>query len=196
MNFLTSSEASCCSKLVSLFPPFFLNIKKNFKIPKKKDRPPPIWQRDSGQRLRRSESPIKRIIENFESLNPLRPSPMASGSGSGNNNDDRNDRNDNDNNGVVNQRARSLREYLQPTRTTTPSCMVVPPNVGNFEIKPGVIQLLPKFHGLDSESAYSHLREFEEVCATLRFNNIGEDIVKFRLFPFSFKESENMVAFP
>eukprot|EP00268_Persea_americana_P041107 TRINITY_DN4093_c0_g3_i1.p1 TRINITY_DN4093_c0_g3~~TRINITY_DN4093_c0_g3_i1.p1 ORF type:complete len:157 (+),score=5.03 TRINITY_DN4093_c0_g3_i1:792-1262(+) len=113
---------------------------------------------------------------------------MSSGSGNDNNNNDQNGRNDNDNNVEVNQRARSLREYLQPTRTTTPSCTVVPRNMGNFEIKPSVIQLLPKFHGLDSESAYSHLREFEEVCATLHFNNIGEDIVKFRLFPFSLKE--------
>ena len=39
---------------------------------------------------------------------------------------------------------RSLRDYLQPTRISTPSCMVFPDAVGNFDMKLGVIQLLPK----------------------------------------------------
>ena len=62
---------------------------------------------------------------------------------------------------------RTLRDYLQPNRASTPSCIVFPNVVGNFEMKPGVIQLLPKFHGLDSENLYLHLKEFDEVCATL-----------------------------
>ena len=83
---------------------------------------------------------------------------------------------------------RTLRDYLQPTRTSTPSCMVIPSTVGTFDIKPGIIQLLPKFHGLDSESPYLHLKEFDEVCSTLQYNNINEEIVKLKLFPFSLKE--------
>ena len=47
---------------------------------------------------------------------------------------------------------RTLTDYLQPTRVSTPSCIVFPNVVGNFDMKPGVIQLLPKFHGLDSEN--------------------------------------------
>jgi hypothetical protein len=43
------------------------------------------------------------------------------------------------------QPVKSLRDYLQPTRSNTPSCMAVPANIGNFDIKPGVVQLLPKF---------------------------------------------------
>ena len=92
------------------------------------------------------------------------------------------------NNGEVNQPLRSLRDYLHPTRQATPSCMVIPAGAGQFDIKPGVIQLLPKFHGLESESAYLHIKEFEEVCATLHFNNVREDLIKFRLFPFSLKD--------
>jgi len=92
------------------------------------------------------------------------------------------------NNGEVNQPLRSLRDYLHPTRQATPSCMVIPAGAGQFDIKPGVIQLLPKFHGLESESAYLHIKEIEEVCATLHFNNVREDLIKFRLFPFSLKD--------
>ena len=62
---------------------------------------------------------------------------------------------------------KTLCDYLQPTRTSTPSCMVIPSTGGTFDIKPGIIQLLPKFHGLDSESPYLHLKEFDEVCSTL-----------------------------
>lgn len=99
------------------------------------------------------------LIENFESprpSSPLRSSPMDSGSGSGNNN-----WNQDDNETEVNQPVRCLHDYLQPTSQTTPLCMIMPTGAGQFEIKPGVIQLLLKFHGLDSESAYLHLREFE-----------------------------------
>ena len=52
----------------------------------------------------------------------------------------------------------------------------MPVGVRQFEIKTGVIKLLLKFHGLDSESAYLHLKEFEEVCATLHYNNVSEDV--------------------
>lgn len=73
---------------------------------------------------------------------------------------------------------KTLCEYLQPTRTSTLSCMILQINVGTFEIKPGVIQLLPKFHGLDFESTYLHLKEFDEVCTKLQYNNVTEDEVR------------------
>ena len=62
---------------------------------------------------------------------------------------------------------RTLRDYLQPIRASTPSCIVFRKVVGSFEMKPGEIQLLPKFHGLDSKNPYLHLKDFDEVCATL-----------------------------
>ena len=42
-----------------------------------------------------------------------------------------------------------LGDYLQPTRTNIPSCMMFPDVVGNFDMKSAVIKLLPEFHGLD-----------------------------------------------
>ena len=33
-----------------------------------------------------------------------------------------------------------------------------PTNANNFNFKPGMILLLPKFHGLDSENPYLHLK--------------------------------------
>lgn len=60
---------------------------------------------------------------------------------------------------------------------TTPSCMIFPINVGNIDFKPRVIPLLPRFHGLDSESPNLHLKEFDEVVATLHFTNVSDDVV-------------------
>jgi hypothetical protein len=49
-------------------------------------------------------------------------------------------------------------------------------------MKPGVIQLLPKYHGLDSESSNLHLKEFYEICATLQYTNVTNDIVRLKMF--------------
>jgi hypothetical protein len=87
----------------------------------------------------------------------------------------------------VDQPVKSLRDYLQPTRTSTLSCLAVPAtNTGNFDIKPGVVQLLPKFYGLDSENPYMHLKEFDMVCA-MHLSNL-DDVVKLILFLFSLTE--------
>ena len=83
---------------------------------------------------------------------------------------------------------RTLRDYLQPTRASTSSCIVFPNVMGNFEMKPSVIQLLTKFHGLDFENLYLHVKEFDEVYATLQYNNVTNDVLRLKLFPFSLKE--------
>ena len=51
-----------------------------------------------------------------------------------------------------------------------------------------MIQLLPTFHGLDSENPYVHVREFKEVVAI--FQGIADviDIVRLKSFPFSLKD--------
>jgi hypothetical protein len=63
-----------------------------------------------------------------------------------------------------NNRVRTLRDHMNPTRTSAPSCIVFPPIASHFNFKSSIIQLLPSFHGLDLKNQYLHLREFEEVC--------------------------------
>ena len=88
----------------------------------------------------------------------------------------------------VNAPMRSMREYLQPPRNSSPSCFVFPLNANNFKFRSGMIPLIPTFHGLESESPYLHLKEFEEVCATFNEQTCSEDIIKLKLFPFSLKD--------
>ena len=87
-----------------------------------------------------------------------------------------------------NQQVRTMRYYLQPPRNSSPSCFIFPLNANNFRFKSGMIPLLPNFHGLDSESPYLHLKEFDEVCATFDDQTCTNEIVKLKLFPFSLKD--------
>jgi hypothetical protein len=77
---------------------------------------------------------------------------------------------------------------MNPTRTSAPSYIVFPPDASHFNFKPGIIQLLPSFHGLDLENSYLHLREFEEVCNTYNYSNCSMNTIRLKLFPFSLKD--------
>ena len=87
-----------------------------------------------------------------------------------------------------NNQPRTMRDYMNPMRTSAPSCLVFPADANNFNFKPGIIQLLPIFYGLDSENPYLHLREFEEVCNTCNDQNCSMDTIRLKFFPFSLKD--------
>ncbi|KAL5762934.1 hypothetical protein ACOSP7_019198 [Xanthoceras sorbifolium] len=91
-------------------------------------------------------------------------------------------------NPLENNPVRSLKDYLHPTRTATPSCIMFPANIPQLDFKPGMIQLLPTFHGLDSENPYLHIREFEEVVATFHSQPNVLDSIRLKFFPFSLKD--------
>jgi hypothetical protein len=48
-----------------------------------------------------------------------------------------------------NSRVRTLRDHMNPTRTSAPSCIVFPSNASHFNFKSDIIQFLSSFHGLD-----------------------------------------------
>jgi len=65
-----------------------------------------------------------------------------------------------------NNRLRTFRDHINPTRISTSSCIVFPPGSSHFNFKLSIIQLLPTFHELDIKNPYLHLKEFEEDCNT------------------------------
>ncbi|KAI5316274.1 hypothetical protein L3X38_045450 [Prunus dulcis] len=73
---------------------------------------------------------------------------------------------------------KTLHDYLHPAHRSVPSCIIFPLNGQTFDFKPGMVQLLPTFHGMESENPYSHLREFEEVCGT--FPTQGNGLINCR----------------
>jgi hypothetical protein len=87
-----------------------------------------------------------------------------------------------------NIRVRTLRDHMNPIRTSASLCIVFPPDASHFNFKPDIIQLLPSFHDLDLENPYLHLREFEEVCNTYNDSNCSMNTITLKLFPFSLKD--------
>ncbi|KAI9109819.1 hypothetical protein K1719_018860 [Acacia pycnantha] len=58
----------------------------------------------------------------------------------------------------------TLKELGAPDVNYQPLCIQYPDLAANFELKSGLIHLLPKFHGLAGECPIKHLKEFHVVC--------------------------------
>lgn len=80
---------------------------------------------------------------------------------------------------------RTLKELAAPDVNYQPLCIQYPELNVDFELKSGLIHLLPKFHGLAGEDPHKHLKEFHVVCSTMKPHGIAEDHIKLRAFPFS-----------
>ena len=50
-------------------------------------------------------------------------------------------------------------------------------------MKPYLVLLLPTFHGMENENPYNHIRDFEEVCTTLKEGDIDMELLKLKAFP-------------
>ena len=83
---------------------------------------------------------------------------------------------------------RTLREILQPQRTTTNSCIRLPEEANQFLMKSEMIRFLPVYQGADFEKPYSFMRDFEDVCSDFLSTGLPLHIICMVLFPFSLKE--------
>ena len=92
---------------------------------------------------------------------------------------------------------RTLREILQPQRTTTNSCIRLHEEANQFLMKSEMIRLLLMYQGVDYENPYSFMRDFEDVCSAFLSTGSPLHIICMVLFPFYLKEKgQNMVSFP
>ncbi|RDX63032.1 hypothetical protein CR513_58583, partial [Mucuna pruriens] len=82
---------------------------------------------------------------------------------------------------------RTLKELATPDVVYQPWCIQYPQlePAQTYELKSGLIHLLPKFHGLAGEDPHKHLKEFHVVCSTMRPQGISEDYIKMKAFSFS-----------
>ena len=83
---------------------------------------------------------------------------------------------------------RTLREILQPQRTTTNSCIRLPEEANQFLMKSEMIRLLPVYQGVESKNPYSFMRDFEDVCSAFLSTGSPLHIICLVLFPFALKE--------
>ena len=79
----------------------------------------------------------------------------------------------------------TLRDLVAPPVVQQPLCIQYQPLGAPFELKSGLIQLLPRFHGVENEDPNKHLKEFHVVCSSFIPHGITEDQIKLRAFPFS-----------
>ncbi|XP_061371420.1 uncharacterized protein LOC133314004 [Gastrolobium bilobum] len=81
---------------------------------------------------------------------------------------------------------RTLKQLAAPNvDNEQPLCIRYTNPVVPFELKSGLIHLLPKFHGLAGEDPHKHLKEFHIVCSTMKPTGVDEEQIKLRAFPFS-----------
>ena len=87
--------------------------------------------------------------------------------------------------------ARTLRELATPDLNQQPLCITFPNLYNNtpFELKSGLIHLLPLFHGLPGEEPHKHLQEFGVACKSIKPPGITEEQIKMRAFLFSLKNA-------
>ncbi|KAK8511906.1 hypothetical protein V6N12_074596 [Hibiscus sabdariffa] len=79
----------------------------------------------------------------------------------------------------------TIRQLAAAPAKQQPLCITFPNGQTPFELKPGLIHLLPTFHGLPSENPHKHLTEFHMVCSSMKPYGVSEDQIKLRAFPFS-----------
>ncbi|XP_052877426.1 uncharacterized protein LOC108472270 [Gossypium arboreum] len=80
---------------------------------------------------------------------------------------------------------RTIRQLAAAPNEQTPLCINYPAGGTPFELKSGLIHLLPIFRGLKNENPHTHLREFHMVCSSMKPQGVLEDEIKLRAFPFS-----------
>lgn len=85
----------------------------------------------------------------------------------------------------------TLRDLTAPDLAQQPLAVLVPAlaNGVSFELKSGIINLLPKFSGLAGEDPIMHLSEFHDVCMGTKPSNVTEEQIKMRAFGFTLKDA-------
>ncbi|XP_051120407.1 uncharacterized protein LOC127244113 [Andrographis paniculata] len=86
---------------------------------------------------------------------------------------------------------RTLRELAAPDLAQQPLCINFPTlnNTIAFELKSGLIHLLPSFHGLAGEEPHKHLQEFDVVCSSMKPPGVTVEQIKLKAFLFSLKDA-------
>ena len=79
-------------------------------------------------------------------------------------------------------------EYAHPSIDGTASCIRKPAvQANNFELKPSYVNMIQnsvQFHGLPSENPNLHIAYFLEICDMFRVNDVPDDAIRLRFFPF------------
>ncbi|GFY80865.1 hypothetical protein Acr_01g0006740 [Actinidia rufa] len=60
-----------------------------------------------------------------------------------------------------------MQDYLNPTRASTPSCIVLPMDANTFFSKSGMLLSLSTFHCMECKSPYLNVKELEKMVGKM-----------------------------
>ncbi|CAL9000990.1 unnamed protein product [Prunus brigantina] len=83
---------------------------------------------------------------------------------------------------------RALEDYAQPVIPNSPSCILLPTEARNYELKSSHFHVLPSFYGLPNEDPLSHIKEFYNVVSGLPLQGVSEANLRMRVFPYTLKD--------
>ncbi|XP_027166709.1 uncharacterized protein LOC113766752 [Coffea eugenioides] len=144
-----------------------------------------IFDPEVEKTARRTRKETRQLREEHSSAASQRPEPEVDPTDSSSDTSS-----DSDPEEVTMANARTLRELVAPDLNQQPLCITFPSLNDNtpFELKSGLIHLLPSFHGLPGGEPYKHLQEFDVVCNSMTSPGITEEQIKMKAFPFSLKD--------
>ena len=130
------------------------------------------WDRGISGRLQRVSTPVEKSCEVSVHSDQMDPLPEEQQSQQGT---------------LVNPITyRSMRDHIHPPIVSAPSYYIPP--VEEVAVRPYLVPLLPTFHGMENENPYSHIRDFEEVCTTIKEGITDMDLLKLKAFPLTLKD--------
>ncbi|KAL4362635.1 hypothetical protein GQ457_04G023730 [Hibiscus cannabinus] len=82
----------------------------------------------------------------------------------------------------------TIRELAATPTVQQPLCITFPQGTTPFQLKTGLIHLLPTLDGLPSESPHKHLTEFHLVCSSMKPQGVSKDQLNYEHFHFLYRE--------
>ena len=78
-----------------------------------------------------------------------------------------------------------IEEFALPPTIVQTTIRIPPIQANNFKLKSVTLQMLQniQLHGLPNENLNMHLTNFIEVCDTVKYNGVTEEVLRLRLFP-------------
>ncbi|XP_020421297.1 uncharacterized protein LOC109949626 [Prunus persica] len=76
---------------------------------------------------------------------------------------------------------RALEDYAQPVIPNSPSCILLPTEARNYDLKSSHFHMLPSFYGLPNEDPLAHIKEFYNVVSGLPLQGVTEANMRMRV---------------
>ncbi|KAB2629192.1 hypothetical protein D8674_033987 [Pyrus ussuriensis x Pyrus communis] len=83
---------------------------------------------------------------------------------------------------------RALEDFAQPIIPNSPSCILLPTEARNYDLKSSHFHMFPSFYGLPNEDPLAHIKEFYNVVSGLPLQGVSEANLRMRVFPYTLKD--------